>query len=228
MIRRNTWILIVLLAAVIGFAIYFNNRKAKQAAEATPTAAPLSLLSSAEGTPNDIKIEQPASGKSVEVARTSSGTWVLKAPEAVPADQAQAEAAATQVGALKILLGDISLGLDVVGLDKPTDIITVVLSGGKTHVLNVGSVNPLGTGYYVQVDGGKAQLVDKTGLDALLTMLDNPPYAETPTPTATLTPIVTPTVPTPTLETTLTPESTLSTPSETPTMESAITATPTP
>ena len=183
MIRRNTWILIVLFAAVVGFAFYLQNQKAKQAAAATPTSTSALVFNSTDGAPTDIKIDS-STGVSVEVARDSNGSWVVKTPIAMGADQAGAEAAATQVGALRVL-SDVQLGPDIVGLDKPSYTITVVFSGGKTHKLTVGSVNPIQTGYYSQLDGGKTQIVDKPGLDALLGMVTNPPYAQTLTPTVT-------------------------------------------
>lgn len=195
MIRRNTWIFIVVLAALIGFSFYLSAQKAKQAAVATPTTSSATLFGSDEGSPNDIQIED-STGKSVEVARNESGTWVLKAPTEGAADQASAEAAATQISALRVL-GDVQLGPDIVGLDKPSYTIMIGFTGGKTHTLTIGSVTPIQTGYYAQLDGGKTQIVDKQGLDALLNLLTNPPYAATATPVETATPTSEPATPTP-------------------------------
>ena len=118
------------------------------------------------------------------------------------ADQASAEAAATQASALRILANP-QLGLDVVGLDKPTYKITITFSGGKTHNLAVGSVTPIQDGYYASLDGGASEIVDKTGLDALLGLLTQPPYVATLTPVAA--PTSSPAPETPTREVTLTP-----------------------
>ncbi len=207
MIRRNTWVLIIILAALVGFAFYLKDQKAKAIAQATPTPGSLVLFSASEGTANDIKI-MDLSGASVEIARNSSGTWEVKAPTAAAADQGAAEAAATQVGALRIL-NDVQLGPDVVGLDKPSYIVTVTFSGNQTHKLTVGSVTPIQDGYYVQLDGGKIHIVEKQGLDALLTLLTHPPYVPTSTPAVS----ATPTVPTdmPTLQPTMTPPPALAT-----------------
>ncbi len=192
MIRRNTWILVILFAALVGFAIYVQNQKAKQAASATPTSSSAFLFNTAvDGNPTDIKIDS-STGVTAEIARDSSGSWTVKSPVAMGADQAGAEAAATQVGALKVL-GDFQLGPDIVGLDKPSYTLTIVFSDGKTHKLLVGSVNPIQTGYYTQLDGGKTQIVDKPGLDSLLGIVTNPPYAQTLTPTVTPTVFVPPT-----------------------------------
>jgi hypothetical protein len=201
MIRRNTWVLLIILAALVGFAFYLKDQKARSVAQATPTPGSMLLFNSSEGTPNDIKVAD-STGTAVEVARNSSGTWALKAPTAAAADQGAAEAAATQVGDLRIL-SDVQLGPDVVGLDKPSYVITVVFSGGQTHKLTVGSVTPIQDGYYVQEDGGKIQIAEKQGLDSILGLIKTPPYAATATPAVSPTPTRQPDTPTP--EDTITP-----------------------
>ncbi|MFZ1042242.1 MAG: DUF4340 domain-containing protein [Anaerolineales bacterium] len=186
MIRRNTWILLIILVLLVGAAFYFNNQK-KTSAGATPTPANTFLFSSKDGQPTDIKIEDTA-GHSVEIARNSTGSWVLKAPTADAANQSQAESAATQLTSLN-MLGNVQIGLDVVGLTQPTYTMTVTFDSAKTHKVLIGSVNPIQTGYYVQVDGGPVQVADKSGIDSLVGMLTAPPYLSTLTPTITLTPI---------------------------------------
>jgi len=195
MIRRNTWILLVVLAALIGFSFYWTNQKTKQASEATPTPGTSMLFNSSDGSPSDIKITD-SSGKSVEILRSTSGTWGVQAPIVTTADQGSAEAAATQVSAIRIL-NNVQLGLDVVGLDKPAYIITITFTGSITHKLLVGSVTPIQNGYYVQLDSSQVQIVDKQGLDAVLGLLTNPPYAATLTPEASATSTALPETPTP-------------------------------
>jgi hypothetical protein len=201
MIRKNTWLVLLLLAVLVGGSFYLRDRKAKLAAEVTPTAGSATLFGAAEGSPTGIKIEN-SSGTSVELARDQSGKWVLKAPTEAAADQAAAEAAATQIGALRVL-ATVQLGPDVVGLDKPTYTVTVVFGGTASHRLSIGSVTPVQNGYYVQVDGGKSQVVDKFGLDALLDLLTQPPYVATLTPVPSATPSLEPA--TPTMHASLTP-----------------------
>ena len=209
MIRRNTWFLLFVLLALIGFAFYLTNRKAKQAAAVTPTLSSNSLFSSSDGTLNDVKIEDSL-GNSVEVARNASGSWEVKTPVQMAANQAAAQAAATQISTLRVLANP-QLGLDVVGLDKPAYKITIIFSGGKTHKLSVGSITPIQDGYYTSLDGGPSQIVDKPGLDALVGMITAPPYVATLTPAASPTP--SPSPETPTSEATLSPDTPV--PSET-------------
>src|SRR5574341_987340 len=100
MIRRNTWVLLFILAGLIGLTFYLKNQQTRAEAEATPTAGISYLFTSAEGLPSGIKIEA-ATGESVEVTREANGKWVLKAPVQAEADQGLVEAAATQVGSLR-------------------------------------------------------------------------------------------------------------------------------
>ena len=187
MVRRNTWILLFILAGLVGFSFYLGNIKTKQASAATPTSSgSVSLFSATDGSPTGIKIVDSL-GVSVEVARDATGAWVVKAPTQAAADQGSSEAAATQVGAVRVL-STVQLGLDVVGLDKPAYSLTITFPAAKVHKLVIGSVTPIQDGYYAQLDGGQIMIVDKGAIDALLGMLTSPPYLATLTPVATLTP----------------------------------------
>jgi hypothetical protein len=202
MIRRTTWIVLIVLLALVGFSFYLKNHKAQQAASVTPTspaggpAAP--LFSTSEGTPTDLGIKD-TTGRAVDVARNASGVWVLKAPTDAPADQASAEAAATQVTSLRVI-SNVQLGLDVVGLDKPTYTMSFSFSNGKKHTLTVGALTPIQDGYYASLDQGPVRIVDRQGLEALIQLLNQPPFAATATSaaptagTATLEPTRMPTV----------------------------------
>jgi len=188
MIRRSTWFLLILLAALVGLTFYLNNRKARQALQ-TPTPAASPLFDVEEGQIRRLRIED-ASGQAVEIVRDENGKWQLKAPSEAEADQGKAEAAATQVTALQAM-SEVQLGPQIVGLDKPSYTITLALQDGSAHKLTIGAVTPIQTGYYVQLDGGKIQIVAKYNLDPLLEWLKEPPYQPTPTSTATPTPSAT-------------------------------------
>jgi hypothetical protein len=46
-------------------------------------------------------------------------------------------------------------------------------------LLRVGQTTPTGSGYYVNLGGEVVHIVSKPGIDALLVLLSNPPYAFT-------------------------------------------------
>jgi hypothetical protein len=82
--------------------------------------------------------------------------------------------------------------LDSIGLDVPAYTISIMTADGES-ITYVGSITPIGNGYYVRVDSGPVVIVDKVVLDDVLNMLTNPPLIATPTPEITTTGTVSPT-----------------------------------
>jgi len=193
MIKRPTWILLIVLAFVIGAYFFIKNRPLKPITP-TPTAIGNSYLISVA---NDKLQSLRVSNKDLKVTfieRDSSGTWKVSLPTPGIADQAQAEAAETQVGTLQIVLKlQTSPDLNAIGLDNPTFTITLKFLSGTTHTLQVGNMTPTGSGYYVRYDQGDIYAISVDGINALTALVDSPPYPATPTPEATLQPTDTPT-----------------------------------
>lgn len=221
MIKRPTWILVVVLALLAGLAYYLqqpdNLIKKTFATAQTPT--PISagqLFGPNDGPLNSVMI-QDANGQSVTIDRKSGGwTMSLGSESAIPADQSAAEQAASQAQALNLVsrIDTSSPDLSAFGLDKPAYLCKFGLVDGRTVSLKIGNLTPIENGYYAQKDDGSLVVVDKYGLEALLNLLKQPPYMFTPTPS----PV--PATETPTA--TATAASTLPAGNETPT----ITATP--
>lgn len=213
MIRRSTWILLLVFVAMVGLGWYLNARKQAVAAQATPTAGTEYLLPTDAGVVTALKIE----GKDslIEIQRNAENKWEIKAPNPAEADQGMVEAGITQLSALRVL-GRVEIDLELVNLKTPDYKVSVTYSDGKTYTFEVGAVTPINTGYYVRKSDGTVVVVSKVGLDSLLKLLTNPPYLATPTPTITPTPEVTDTP---------VPEAT-PTPTESSTSESTPTVTP--
>jgi hypothetical protein len=71
----------------------------------------------------------------------------------------------------------------LVGLREPEYILTIKFDTGKERTVHIGVVTPTESGYYVQDSaGGAVLIITKNSVDALLSLLTSPPYAETPTP----------------------------------------------
>jgi len=234
MIRRPTIILLIILALLIGLALYLKYRPA-----ATPEEMPAfgaTYLFAEDYRPIvGLRIESIDRGI-VAFERTPNGPWTMLLPKPGEADQAAAEAAATQVSTLRILTSlETAPSLESIGLKPSTYKITVKFASGKEVILRVGDLTITGSGYYVQRDE-KIYVVAMAGIDALLNLLNAPPYAPTaaPTPeppaaTPTETAIETPSTPTVTPEaTTLTPETTPATPLEASPIPETTTPTSTP
>ena len=193
--RRSTVIYLLLFLVLAGTYYYLNNRE--QPADISLTLEPTSevkyLFTADDGTPTSIHIESKA-GEVVEVARGTDNAWVITQPEEARADQASAEAAASQVTTMQILDTVPDVDPDIVGLADPEYILTVKFAGDMERNVEIGVITPTESGYYVRNANGDIVIISRSSVDALLGLLTNPPYLETPTPS----PIPTETPPPPT------------------------------
>ena len=197
--RRSTLVFLLLLLVMAGIYYYLNNRE--QPADITVTLEPESqnsyLFTAEDGPPRSIRIEA-RTGEKVEVARGSDEAWTLILPVEAKADQAAAEAAASQVTTLRILDTVPDVDPEIVGLTDPAYILTVKFTGNVERKAEIGVITPTESGYYVRNEAGEIVIVSKSSVDALLGLLTNPPYQETPTPNLTTTETPSPTTtPTP-------------------------------
>lgn len=204
--RAGTWIALAAFIAVIGAAIYMN-RQAEEKANATETpAAEEAFVFDESLTVSGIEVSDAAGG-SARIERNADKAWVLSKPEKAEADQGAAEAAATQIGALRIVVPiDNADDLSIFGLDKPLYTIQVEFEDGTKSTLEVGDKTPTENGYYVRKDKKGVFVVALSGIDTLANLVSAPPYLNTPTPspTPTETPLPTQT-PVPATETSTTP-----------------------
>ena len=205
MIKRPTWILLVILALVIVAYFVIKSRSQATSSEATPTALGNSfLVTQTDGTLQILRISDKQNHL-FQMQRDTSGAWAVTLPTFGVADLALAGAAETQIGALRIVTTlDNSLNLAGAGLDSPAYTIELTFSSGLKHVIQVGSLTPTSSGYYVRFDAESLYVVSQSGIDALLNLLTAPPFPATSTPAPTIEQTATPTVEvvtlTPTLE----------------------------
>ena len=182
MIRRSTVVYIVLLLVLAGAYYYLNNREQPADIELTvePTSEASYLFTAEEGTPTSIRVESKA-GETVEVTRGEDNAWALTQPDEAKADQAAAEAAASQITTMRIVdtVPDVDPG--IVGLEDPEYVLTIKFTSGGERTVDVGVITPSESGYYVR-DGEAVVIVSRSAIDSLLGLLTNPPYLETPTP----------------------------------------------
>jgi hypothetical protein len=195
--RRSTVVILLLFLITAGAYFYLKNRN--QPAESADIAITLEptievsyLFPAEDGVPNGIRLEAKA-GEVVALERDADSAWVIKQPIEAAADQGASEAAASQVTTIRITDFLPDLDPQVVGLDNPDYTLIVEFSSGVERIADIGVLTPTESGYYVSRNGEIA-IVGRSGIDALLGLLTNPPYVETPTPspvppTATNTPL---------------------------------------
>jgi len=201
--RRSTIVYLLLFAVVAGAYYYLKNKSEDpdNTADIAITLEPQDEISyvfeSEHGQPISIRVESPA-GEIVELARNAENAWVVNLPIEAMANQGSAEAAASQILALRITdtLAS-SVRPEDVGLDQPEYIITVKFNDDVERKAEIGVITTSESGYYVRAND-QLVIVGRSGIDVLTGLLSSPPYLETPTPspippTATETPLPSPT-----------------------------------
>jgi len=193
MIKRSTWLLLFILVLVLGAYLYLRYRPVKESPVPTPTTTGNNFLISEEsGKLQSIRIDQGPS-KAVLIERDPSSRWSVSLPASGVADQALAEMAETQVSALRIVTKlETAPQLSALGLEIPGSKISLTFTNGVQHIIEIGSMTPTGSGYYVRLDGGGIYVVSQSAIEALLNLLDNPPYMATETPVPPLIPTPSP------------------------------------
>lgn len=180
--KRSTWVAVIVFLVLAGTLFYLNQREpTEEAVEITPPPPVEFLLSDGDGLPISIDIKS-GTGEQVIVMRNEVGAWVLEKPIETEADQASAEAAATQLSSLRIE-SRLEVPPEAAGLAQPSYFLTVKLSGGIEKTVRIGDLTPTEIGYYALVDGSDETIIlNRTGLEALLNLIKSPPVVE-PTPT---------------------------------------------
>jgi hypothetical protein len=183
MIRRSTWILLAVLALFIGAYFYLKAHPLQfYTSTPTPTAAVISFLINKDNDTLTKVVITDAPGNIFQMGRDAAGNWAITKPKSAAADQSQAEAAETQFFALKVVTTlETSPSPDVIGLNPPAYTISLEFSSNRQQVLEVGGLTPTSSGYYIQLEG-KVYVVSQYSIDAVVKLLQNPPYLATPTP----------------------------------------------
>lgn len=181
--RRATWVLLVVFLALVGLLFYLDQKEPpEEEVIVTPTETIEYLFDETAGFPVRIEIEAK-SGEQVAIERNDAGEWVLIKPIETEANQGTAEAAASQLTALRVLSRPEVAPADA-GLVEPSYTMTVRLAGGTEERVRIGDITPTSIGYYTNIAGSdEILIVEKTGLEALLTLVTSPPFVETPSPT---------------------------------------------
>ena len=182
MIKRPTWIVLILLILALG-GYFFLKYRPPAALAPTPTATANGFLLPSSGPKiKSVRISDQ-DNHVTQFDLDSSGQWTVSLPTPAPADQASAEEAVTQVEALSIVTKlDNSPPQGAMGLSSPAEIIQVAYADGSQHTLEVGSKTPTSSGYYVRLDHNQVYVISTDGIDPLVQLLTAPPYVPTPTP----------------------------------------------
>ena len=196
MVRRSTWIVLLIFAVLVGFTFFFQRYQANKTVDsttATPTVPPAYLFELGDAPLSEIKISDRA-GKSVDLYRDQlTSLWAISDIPPDQADSAKIDSMSTQLRSIQIqeTLTQ-TVPLTSIGLEMPAYTITLTTSTGTQIVTFIGIQTAIGSGYYVQVSNGQVAIVGKTPMDSILQLVESPPLLPTVTPQATPTETVTP------------------------------------
>lgn len=194
MIRKQTWILVVIFVILLAVVFYLQkNPLPTTGANVTPSAtSPVSLLPGFGA--QEIMFVSIKNGDTSLQLSNNGGNWVLL-PENKPVDVGKAEEIRAQLADLHISANlPASFSVETVGLSTPAQTIALKNSQGKQIEMKIGKMTPTGDGYYVQVDNNNPVVVNKGTIDTLIEQISlsnlapTPTLAITPNPTISVTP----------------------------------------
>jgi hypothetical protein len=168
MVRKQTWILLVVFAVLLGGAFYLQkNPLPSSSGTETPSPTALARLLKEGWNTSDI-VWMELKGKqssAIQLSRDNQGVWTLT-PEAATVDPGKAEEIRTQIADMRALANlPASFALDAAGFSAPAYILTIKNTQGQQSVIRIGNETPTATGYYAQVDDQAPVVIDKTVID---------------------------------------------------------------
>jgi len=186
MVRRSTWVLIVIFAILVGFAWLLQRYQMNKSDTSATTTATISLANIYDlngKQVNEVIISNDA-GDKIEFYRDSGSTlWTIIDFPADQVDSFLIDSITAQLFSIKAqeTLTQ-SPPVDSIGLDTPAYTIILTTAEGEQWITYVGSPTPIGSGYYVRIDSGPIVIVDKLVMDDVLNMLSDAPVIHTPSP----------------------------------------------
>jgi hypothetical protein len=188
--RRNTLILLVILAALAAYTYFGEIQKGTGQGAETPSSQPAIFNLSGQDVLG-LKVTT-AAGQSVELKREAGKPWTMVTPASQGVDDTRVNSLVDQLAQLTASRALTQTNnLAEYGLITGTFTADITLTGGVTHTLLVGETNPSGNSYYALADGKQSPvyLIYSSSVDELQRLVTQPPYPPTPT-----------TLPSPTIE----------------------------
>jgi hypothetical protein len=180
MIRKSTWIIVLVFIALVGATILWQRSQKEKTPEATPTTATRLYLFDLPEKIVFMRLDR-VGDRQLELQRDAQDNWQMTSPAGMQVDNNALDPALSQLAVLQVLSTlEQPPALDVLGLDKPAYRLLIKMADGSQALANVGKETPTGSGYYVLSGDRQIVVVDKTGMDAILQMVDTPPVLLVP------------------------------------------------
>jgi hypothetical protein len=182
-IRRSTWIILLVFLAILGGGLYFQKYQSDKQAQVTPTSEFKLLFAEVDKSQITAFEINDSQERKLVIAKDQSGSWTVAGYTAEDADPTGIDTMLTQITSLSVMSDlEAAPALDVMGLTKPAYVFKVTSEDGQQKTVYIGKLTPTKRGYYVRFEEGNPVVVGKNAVDNLINLLDNPPIA-TPVPT---------------------------------------------
>ncbi len=175
MVRRTTWIVLILFLGLLAFSLYWQNRNKDNQGEVTPSPVIQSLLDIKSDEITNLRIEDERGG-TVEIKHVEGNGWILVVPKSEATDSKAVDGMVNQFVSLHVISTiDPAPPDDATGLKNPEYKIHLRVKDGRQMIVNVGVQTATGSGYYVKLDDGFVKVVDKIGLETVTNLIYQPP-----------------------------------------------------
>jgi len=175
MVRRTTWIVLILFLGLLAFSLYWQNRNKDNKGVVTPSPVIQSLLDIKSDEITNLRIEDERGG-TVEIKHVEGNGWILVVPKSEATDSKAVDGMVNQFVSLHVISTiDPAPPDDATGLKNPEYKIHLREKDGRQMIVNVGVQTATGSGYYVKLDDGFVKVVDKIGLETVTNLIYQPP-----------------------------------------------------
>lgn len=182
MIRRSTWIILVIFILLVTSVIIWQRVQENQQLQITPTPATSYLLDLESKSITGIAITGP-NGQSVAATKGNDGNWTLVEPAGQPADSSRIDAAVGSASGLQVVstLSKV-IDLETLGLNPASYHLELTLDDQTRLNVFIGGLTPTQSGYNVFIEGQPLKVVERFSLEGVLAIVNDPPILQ-PTPT---------------------------------------------
>lgn len=168
---------------IVGFLLLQQKGWVDFATMKEPTTTPYPFLFDLETKSVESITYTMAGADDVVIQRAKDNEWNINF-EGGSVSAGDVEQFLTSLNAIRpIMVFEEVPDVTATGLNNPLQIISITMTEGKKHIISIGNLNPIQTGYYIQIDFRKVVLINKGSMESLIAILINAQYPPTPTPT---------------------------------------------
>lgn len=181
MIRRSTWVILVIFVILLVVFIWFG-RSDQAEGTPTPTTPIQSLFDFEESEILGLVITKTGNNGLVLIRDNEAG-WMIEGVQDEVLDQDKIDSSLSQFLSSRLITTLESLPpLADIGLDPTAYTIEIELVNSEHISLLIGEMTAIGDGYYAQKEDGEVVVINQFPLDTLLEFLETPPVMPTSTP----------------------------------------------